>query len=266
MPPAAVQHTSPPLAPDTLGLLSGTAGLTVLDIGANPNTVGLNVVDVGPQARLAYGVDWQPTNCGPSGTWTIAPCDDPGTQRKTGDRPIWDHFDPVLVWASDECELSEPAAELERRAKHLLRLKAERHLGQHVTGELAERAALLPSAAGLAEAVGALEAELANTGHRGIIHADRALLAPAAALNLVVRDPLALMTPGGNRWIFSSGYSSLDTTLYATGPVTVWRDQPVVTYAVQHEVNEHQAVAEQHLAAGWECPETAFAVTFGGGS
>ncbi|MBF6288155.1 hypothetical protein GV791_01760 [Nocardia cyriacigeorgica] len=252
MPPAAIQHTPPLLNPDNLGLLGGGPSLIVHEVG--------------PDARLAFGIDWQPRNCGPSGTWAT-PCPDPDTgDRKTGDRPEWDHFPPVLVWATDQCGLFEPADTLRERALQLLRLHAERHLGEHVVGELAARAALLPATIGLAEAVGELEAALADAGHRGAIHADRALLAPAAAVNLVVADGLALLTPGGNRWIFSAGYSSLDTTLYATGPVTVWRDQPVVTYAVQQEINEHQAVAEQHLAAGFECPETAFAVTFGGGS
>lgn len=252
--PAGIQHFSPPLTPHPFGLYSV----------ATP-------IDLDAPARLLGGVDWIPSNCGPSGIWEygICPADPDPEDVKAGARPDHDNFPPATIWATDDCELyATDTAENEARAMQLLRLHepvwAERHLAELI----ASRATPLPAADTVVDAVGALEDALGGHGFPGVLHARRGLAATAAAARLVAAQGAHLVTPLANSWLFGAGYTELGDTLYATGPLTVWRGVTSVRVAVDHTINRRQAVAERVVTVGWECPDVVYSVQVlsGGGS
>ncbi|WP_280466822.1 hypothetical protein [Nocardia cyriacigeorgica] len=247
--PAGVQHTGTPQAPQPFGLYTAAT-----------------VIDLDPPARMLGGVHWTPSNCGPSGTWDVRLCDDPQdppTESKTGARPDDAAFPTVTVWATDECELyATDTSANEARATQLLTLHERLWVEQAFALELAARATALPAAGSLAEAVGALEQQLGLAGFTGVLHARRGLAAPLH--DHIERSGAFLTTSLGNRWSFGGGYNALGQTLYATGPVTLWRSPATTRTAVEHTINERQAVAERQVAFGWECPTTVFSVAVTG--
>lgn len=95
-------------APETLNPVEWDAPLV------NPDAIGLFPATVFPAAEmiprwLASGVRIRPHNYDTenTGVWAAQWCDDPGTERKDGERPeLPEPFEPVVVWAYDECDLT----------------------------------------------------------------------------------------------------------------------------------------------------------------
>lgn len=246
--PPGVQHVAEPLDPQPFGLYSV----------ARP-------IDLPSPARLLTGVHWTPGNCGPSGVWDYDVCPEPVVPPedfKTGDRPDDATFPRVVVWATDECSIyATDLTENIARAEHLLRLHTSLWVERHMAGLLAARATPLPAAATLAAAVGTLEQALGDAGFSGVLHARRSLAAPLAGLRLIERQGEQLATPLANAWAFGGGYTALGSTLYATGPVTIWQSEVTTRDGADYEINERQAVAERLVAVGWECPAVVYSVT-----
>ncbi|WP_280392885.1 hypothetical protein [Nocardia wallacei] len=236
----------------------------------NPQPFGLysaaTVVPRDAPGRLALGgVDWVPSNCGPSGVWNHLICppldpDDPD-DTKSGDRPDDGHFPPVTIWATDECSLyaTDTSASV-ARAEQLLRLHEPLWVERYVADLLADRATVLPAQTTITGAVGALEQALGEVGFSGVIHARRGLAATATEHRLVEHQGAMLTTTLGNRWAFGGGYTALADTLYATGPVTVWLDPSITRESIEHKINMRQIVAERSAVVGWECPDTVYSV------
>jgi uncharacterized Zn-binding protein involved in type VI secretion len=245
--PPGVQHTGLPQTPQPFGLYSV----------APP-------IDLDPPPRLLGGVHWTPTNCGPSGIWQHEPCPDPEippTATKTGARPDDDTFPSFIVWATDECSLyATDTAENQARAAQLLMLHTPLWVERMFATELAARATALPDAATLTDAFGALEEALGETGFSGVLHARRGLSAAAAEHRLTSAQGTTLVTQLGNKVAFGGGYTALGNTVYATGPVTIWRSPIIPRVAIDPSTNERQAVAERMFGFGWECPTTVYAV------
>ncbi|MCM6774991.1 hypothetical protein NDR87_26460 [Nocardia sp. CDC159] len=236
----------------------------------NPQPFGLysaaTVLERDAPARLVIGgVEWVPRNCGPSGIWVEPFCPDPDEATKNGERPSDGHFPSVTIWATDHCSLyATDTSESVARAQQLLRLHEPLWAERYLTDLLTARATPLPSQTSLTAAVGALEQALGENGFAGVLHARRGFAAAAAEHRLVEHQGAMLTTALGNRWAFGGSYSELGNTIYATGPVTLWRDPISTREAIEHTTNARQVVAERVLVAGWECPDTVYSVAVAG--
>lgn len=121
------------------------------------------------------------------------------------------------------------------------------------------------SAWALASAVGALEQAIAEkSGAVGVIHAPRAVGAPADFRGIVHQQGPQLVTALGNLWAFGAGYSNTSPAgvpapagqawLYSTGPVTARRTPVQVLAALSHSTNERQVLAERDYVLTADCP------------
>ncbi|MGA6208047.1 hypothetical protein ACPESR_25170 [Nocardia testacea] len=245
--PPGVQHVGLPQTPQPFGLYSVTAP-----------------TDLDPPARLLSGIHWTPTNCGPSGIWQHIMCpdpEDPPAQTKTGARPDDDDFPTFVVYAVDECDLyATDTAANQARAAQLLMLHTPLWVEQVFAFELSARAEALPAVTSLTAAVGALEQKLGEGGFSGVLHARRGLSAAAAEHRLTSAQGSTLVTQLGNKVAFGGGYTALGDTIYATGPVTIWRGPVLPRTAIDPATNQRLAIAERSIGFGWECPSTVYSV------
>lgn len=251
--PPGIEHYATPLSPHSFDLLSA-----------------VTPIDVPEPARMLGGAIWIPANCGTGvGIWEHGMCPEPEEDevKGGGERPDYDTFPKVTIWGSDECPLySVDTADAQARALALLRINEHRLVEEHVAALLADRATVLPAAGTLVDAVGALEEALGEHGHAGVIHARRGLAAAAARDRLASAQGARLTTLLGNQWVFGGGYTALGDTLYATGPLTMWRNPYTQRVAIEAVTNARLALAERHVIVGWECPDTVYSVSIGGGS
>ena len=232
---------------------------------AEPLTTGLYPVTrwseaTGPSRFLLAGVQMSVHNYGGEhafGVWGAGWCGDPGSEVKGGERPDWpDPFDPITVWAYDQCDLSAPSrGEVQARAAQNMRLLEPVAVEREFAARLLADAATPTVAADLVAALALLETELAKTNTIGLIHASPVWRTYAARDHLLIGPDGGLRTPGGHLWVFGGGYAAdgLDTTLVATSPTYGWRDEVALreTYDTD-ELNTYTVIAERNVLIGYE--------------
>lgn len=231
----------------------------------NPTPQGLYaaatwVEEAGALRFLANGVKIRPVNYSGGdafGVWGEPWCGDPGSDQeiKTGVRPNMDPdpFEPITVWAYDECDLTAPSqAEVRSRAQQILRLEEQVAVERAFAATMLADATVIPTVDDVKDAVGYLEGELAKTNTVGLIHAG-AQMAAQLGTGLVISSGGSQRTILGHRWVFGGGYvDGLGTTLVATSPVFGWRGNAQLRTVVDHQHNRFLAVAERSLVAGYE--------------
>ena len=250
----AVQFVAPDINPAVPGLYAATAWQS------------------DPQNRFLHGVVIRGANYGgeaASGIWTAPWCSvpelfdpeaapgDPGSERKYGERPdILDRFDPLTVWAYDECDLLQPTrAEVADRAGQILTLteqpSVEREFAARLLVDADALPGVMPTAANLKAAVAYLEGEAAKTNTMVYLHvaADLVALEP----ELFIKSGTGKVSPSGHTWIIGGGYvEGLGDTIVATSQPYGWRDAPTTRTAIDERNNIYAAVAERSVTIGYE--------------
>lgn len=232
-------------------------------------------VNPSPQGLYA-ATDWQPTD-GParflagvevrgpnfggeeaSGVWGTDWCGAPpidNSERKEGERPdILDPFEAMTVWAYDECDLTAPSrADVTKRAAQILRLQEQTAVEHEFSNRLLTDAGTPGAANDLQWAVATLEAQMAEIGVLGFIHASPHLAVYAAQAQILIRSGTKLTTPLGHTWVFGGGYGpGLESTIVATSQPFGWRTEVDTRTAVDHQHNIFAAVAERSVTIGYE--------------
>lgn len=242
---------------------------------ATPAGYGLfaaaTIFDSGDAARrFLQGVDIRPFNCDDGyGTYSPELCDDdPAVEKAALRAPDMDTFDPIVVWAADECATDTTEGEAQARADQTLRLHAPTLVEAAFAGRLLADAAAPTVVASLEEAIGVLEEFMGEQGYTGYIHAARRWAAPASQYRWTNQTGAILRTPLGSGWVFGGGYGGvLGDTLVATGPLYLWRDSPTrqsVTTgssSVAAHNNSVYALAEQVFVPAYECAIMAVTIT-----
>lgn len=244
----AVQFEAPNLPPAVPGLFAAT------DWQNDPDMRWLNGVVIrganygGEQAAGVWHAAW----CG------VPPIDN--EERKEGDRPdIADRFDPVTVWAYDECDLTAPSrAEVEARARQLLVLQeqplVERELSARLNDDAADVGVTVKP--DIKQAVAAIEGEIAKTNTLAFLHvaADMVALAP----DLFIKSGTARVSPSGHTWVIGGGYVQeagfglWPGLIVATSQPFGWRDAATTRTAMDPQHNIFAAVAERSVNIGYE--------------
>lgn len=117
-------------------------------------------------------------------------------------------FDPITVWANDQCDLTACSQdEVRLRARQNLRLLEQVAVEREIASRLIADAPAGPTPSDLVTAVGHLEAELAKTNTTGFIHASAGVAAAASAANLIILTGSTFKTPLGHTWVFGGGYA-----------------------------------------------------------
>ena len=188
------------------------------------------------------------------GVWTADICDPDPDDEKLGARPADpEPFDPVTLWASDGCDLTEASQDKVRTlAQQNLQLNAPVAVEAHLATRLLADAGTPTEATNIVTAIGALEAALAVTNTLGVIHAATRFAGPLTAANLVRRDGGALKSPLGHTFVFGGGYADLGDVLVATSPVFGRRTAAVLRDVTTLKYNPFTAVAEQSFVLGYE--------------
>lgn len=220
----------------------------------------------GPSRFLMSGVDFRVHNFGGDAAfgvwaadWCVSPDDLTPDDVKDGTRPTFlDTFQPMTVWAYDQCDLT-PASQAEVRARVqqnlLLReqVAAEREFADRLVTDALAHETPMASAANIIDALAVLESDLAIAGVLGVIHASAGLAAAAASQGLIRYNGAKLTTPLGHQWVFGGGYvDGLEAQLVATSPTYGWRDPARVLDTEKLEYNQYVAVAERSLVIGYE--------------
>lgn len=141
------------------------------------------------------------------GVWDTDWCGVPALDgdRKEGERGgVLDPFDPLVVWAFDSCDATEPSRrEVEQRAAQALRLRESVVVARQFAARLLVDAADLDAIPAVADVVAALahiEAEFAEANVLGYVHASPAWLPVFVAAQLITRSGAKWTTPAGTRW------------------------------------------------------------------
>lgn len=243
----------------------------------NPATPGLYTatfwteVGAGEPSRHLTGAEVRGPNYGgadAAGVWGAPWCSVPpidNAERKEGTRPpILDPFDPVTVWAYDECDLTAPSrAEVEERAAQLFRLQEQPMVERQFAARLLVDAADAPGGVAarptLKEAVAYLEGAMAETNTVGFFHVGAHL--PAIEAALFVKSGTARVSPSGHTWVIGGGYvAGLGSTIVATSQPFGWRDVPQVRTAIDERTNTFAAIAERNVLIGYEAVVAAVTV------
>lgn len=261
-------------APTSLPDFPVTAHTTMLPLrfevpALNPATPGLYAttswteVAADEPSRHLNGVELRGPNYGgedAAGVWSapwcsVPPIDNP--ERKEGTRPpILDPFEPVTVWAYDECDLTEPSRrEVEARAAQVFRLQEQPMVEREFAARLLVDAGELPSGIAtrptLKEAVAYLEGAMAETNTVGFFHVAADLVAIEA--NLFPKSGTARVSPSGHTWVIGGGYvAGLANTIVATSQPFGWRDSVQVRTAIDERHNTFAAIAERNVLVGYE--------------
>lgn len=217
--------------------------------------------ETGPTRFLGSGVQIRPWNYGGEGAfgiWTAPWCGELTSDDdalKTGVRPDPETtpFDPITVWAYDECDLTAASrAEVQTRVQQVLRLQEQTGVEEGVAARLLVDATTIASRPTLSEAVGYLEGEMSKTNTLGAVHAG-AQWASLAGEDLIVNSGGAMRTRLGHRWVFGGGYVDvLGDVLIATSPMFGWRDSVQVRTTIKESQNLFAAVAERTVVVGYE--------------
>jgi hypothetical protein len=253
----AVQFVAPPLNPSIPGLFAAT------DWQNDPDN------------RFLHGVVIRGANYGgeeSAGVWHSPWCAPPPIdqdERKFGERPdIHDRFDPVTVWAYDECDLTEPSRrEVEERAAQVLRLEEQ----PMVEREFAARLLLDAGDPDVADATGIetrpnikaalsyLEGEIAKTNTLAFLHVGAQWV--AAEFGMFIKSGTKWVSPSGHTWIIGGGYvDGLENVIVATSQPFGWRDAPTTRTAIDTQHNLYAAVAERSVTIGYEALIAAVAI------
>lgn len=247
----------PRLTPSDHGLFAAISqGRGWTDTGAGANRFSIGGVRV---RTINYG------GGDSSGVWDAPWCGDPAPgQIKHGERPAFPAtFPPIVIWAYDACdEMARTRAEVRENALRWLEIHGSIDVEKAVGTRLLADAGLPASSTGFLDALGQLEAEIAETGLPGFIHASPYLAPFAANANEMNRSaPGALPTTSlGTTWVFGGGYTkTLNKVMVATSQPYGWRDAPGVSEAmyepsdgVAGSANQFVAIAEQTFAVGFE--------------
>lgn len=225
----------------------------------------------GPTRWLSGGVEVRGSNYSDgqaSGIWDAPWCEPPALDgpRKEGDRQsILDVFEPVTVWAYDECDLTAPSRAVQARAAQILRREEQPAVEREFAARLLLDAADLgpvQTVADVTAAVGALEAAMAMTNTLGHFHLGMQWAAALASAHLLVRTGTGFVTPMGHRLILGGGYvDGLGGTLVATSQPFGWRSSVQAREAVDERHNTYAAVAERSVVVGYEALVAAVTIT-----
>lgn len=256
----AVHFVAPPVNPSVPGLFAAT------DWQNSPDMRWLNGVVI---RGSNYG------GAGSAGVWeqpwcTAPPIDLDPSDRKYGTRPdIADRFDPVTVWAYDECDLTAPSRrEVEDRAAQVLRLEEqplfERAFADRLNDDAADVG--IESFPTIKAAVAYLEGQVAKTNTMAFFHV--AADVPAATdMGMFVKSGTVRVSPSGHTWVIGGGYVTeadsglLPGLIVATSQPFGWRDAPTTRTAIDERHNLFAAVAERSLLVGYEAVIAAAQVT-----
>lgn len=216
----------------------------------------------GDAVRHLNGVEFRPAgNYGgeaQSGLWPNDSCAT-GTEPtpgliKDGLRPAGlDPFDPQVVWAYDECDLTAPSrAEVRARSAQILRLQEQTDVERELAARmLVDAGTISQTAVTLAQAVGYLEAQLALTSTVGFIHIGAQWV--AQDMDLFIKSGTAYRSPLGHVWVIGGGYvDGLENAIVATSPTYGWRDEPTTREAMDERANTFVAVTERTVLIGYE--------------
>lgn len=251
-----VHFEVPLLNPSPNGLYPATFWT---EIGADEPSRHLTGVEVRPAGN--YGGE------NASGVWGAPWCSVPpfGGDQKEGDRPAGlDSFEPVTVWAYDECDLTAPSrVEVRQRAMQIMRLEEQVAVEREFAARLLLDAANLgapQTTASFKLAVGALEGAMALTNTLGFFHAGAQW--PSQELGLVVKSGTQLVSPLGHVWVFGGGYvEGLENVIVATSQPFGWRDQVQLREAIDERHNTFAAIAERTVLVGYESVIAAVEIT-----
>jgi len=247
----------PPLRnPAPAGLFAAVQWTAVGPDEPSRHLSGVEVREVGNYPGLQVGV-WERAWCRPP-----APT---GSDRKSGTRgDVLDAFEPVVVWAFDSCDLTEPSRrEVEARAAQALRVRESVVVGRDFADRLLADAGTPTSAEDAVAALGHLEGVLAEANTIALVHASPVLLPVLVSAHLVTRSGAGWVTPAGHSLVIGGGYlTGLGATLVATSaPLFGWRDNPQVRTAIDEKANTFIAVAERTVVIGYEAALAAVTVT-----
>jgi hypothetical protein len=255
--PLPVHFEAPPVNPTAFGLYSSTFWT---EVGADQPARHLTGVEIRSPGN--YGGDLA------AGVWAADWCSVPpfGGDRKTGDRPgSLDPFDPMTVWAYDECDLTEPSrAEVQARAMQIMRLEeqvmVEREFAERLKLDAADLEGPAQTAASFKQAVGYLEGAMALTNTLGFFHAGAQWA--SQEFGLVLKSGTRWVSPLGHTWIFGGGYvDGLDDQIIATSQPLGWRDQVQLRTAIDERANTYAAIAERTVLVGYEAVVAAVTIT-----
>jgi hypothetical protein len=253
---APVFYEAGPVNPAGYGLF---AAATIIETGSGDDS-----------RRHIQGVKVRPFNCDQGfGTYDSDACVAGSPAVKEAERALdSDTFEPVVVWAADECATDTTEAEAQARADQTLRLHAPLLVESVFGARLLADAGAPQVVASLEEAIGVLEEFMGEQGYTGYIHAARRWAAPASQYRWTNQTGAILRSPMGHGWVFGGGYASvLGNTLVATGPLYLWRDTPfrgsvtTGTSPVPLHNNSVYALAEQVIVPAYECAIKAVTIT-----
>lgn len=253
---APVFYEAQPVNPAGYGLF---AAATIFETGDGDNA-----------RRHIQGVDVRPFNCDQGyGTYASDACVAGSPAVKAAERALaGDTFEPIVVWAADECAPDTTEAEVQARADQTLRLHGPLLVESVFAARLLADAGAPTVVASLEEGIGVLEEFMGEQGYNGYIHAARRWAVRAGALEAANGTGAFLRTKLQNTWVFGGGYASvLGDTLVATGPLYLWRDSPfrnVVTTGsspVPLHNNSRYAMTEQVIVPAYECAIMAVTIT-----
>lgn len=191
---------------------------------------------------------------------------------KGGDRPDnSENFLPVNAWGWDECGHLGMNGDNEERARQVLAINEPLYVESAFADRILLDAGAPAVAVSIVDAIAALEANLAENGINGVIHASPYWTAVAFAVDMIRWVGSKLQTQLGTAWAAGNGYvGPLENTLVATGQVFIWKGAITVAEAIDWRHNRKVALAERTVLAAYEpCHVSAITVPAlinGGGS
>ncbi len=225
--------------------LNATSGPVGLDVAGSSTSYG---VSTDTAARLTA-----------TGGAAVAVTKTANVKRGSRTPPL-DPFLPVVTWGYDECDPQETDEQVLTRARQNQRLGEQLVVESSFADRLLSEATDLGSVGDIVEAVSALESELAQLGILGVLHAASGWAALASSHSVLSPVGAVRRSPLGHTWAFGGGYvDTLDDTIVATGPITVWQSGYEEHVALDAYRNVRAAVVERAVIVGYEC--AAFKVT-----
>ena len=221
--------------------------------------------DAGAPSRfLGAGVQIRPHNFGGEdafGVWGAGWCaqldDLTEDDVKDGERPTGlDPFEPMVVWAYDQCDLTLPSQrEVRERAAQNMRLleqnAVEHEFAERLLTDIADQGiSPLPTipivglgpVPSITLSVAHIETEFAKTNTIGLIHAAPKHAAFAVQAGVAIRSGTKYVSPLGHQWVFGGGYVDVlgngTIDLVGTSPTFGWRDDVQVRDTIKQETNQ----------------------------
>lgn len=182
-------------------------------------------------------------------------------ETKFGHRPaILLPFDPITVWAYDECDLTEASREeVIDRSQQILTLEeqvgVEREFAQRLLLDANDLPGSIQTTVNIALAIGYLEAQMALTGTMGYFHVGAQWASAMTSFNnLLSKQGTRYVSPLGHVYVFGGGYvDGLDSTIVATSQPFGWRNAPITTAAIDTVHKDvFAAITERSVCIGYE--------------